>query len=63
MGSADEELDAYFLAKTPALVSPDPIFDSAWRDRCKMVTTATGTIYLEVYVMTRFSQFHGIDKP
>jgi B9 domain-containing protein 2 len=63
VGTADQEMESYFMQTNPALISPDPIFDSAWKDRCKLVTTSTGTLYIEVYVVCRNRSSHGVDHP
>ena len=62
VGSTEQELESYFLQATPALMSPDPIFDSAWKDRCKMVTTSSGTLYIEIYIVCRNREHHGVDR-
>ena len=61
-GNVEQELDSYFLGRTPALVNADAIYDSAWRERSRLVTMAAGTIDIELFVITRFSKKHGIDQ-
>ena len=60
VGSPDQELKAYLLGETPSLSSPDPIYDSAWKDRCRMMTTSAGSVMIDVHVMTRYMTEQGI---
>jgi hypothetical protein len=60
-GSPEQELDAALLGKTPCLVSHTPIYESAWNDRCRLVTIPAGNVYVEVFVMTRFLKQQGVD--
>ncbi len=52
-GTSEQELQAYLLGRTPALVNHEPIYDSAWRERCRLVTVPAGSVLLEIYCMTR----------
>jgi len=54
-------MHGYFLGRTPALASQEPIFDSAWRDRCRLVTVSAGIINIEIFVTTRFAKPHSFD--
>ncbi len=54
VGSPDQELRAYLLGEVPTLISQDPIYEAAWKDRCRLLTTTAGTIYLELFTVTRF---------
>jgi hypothetical protein len=60
-GDPEQELGSFILGQTPALTSHEPLYESAWRDRCRMVTVSAGKIYLEVFVMTRNSKKQHID--
>ena len=61
-GSAEQELEAYLLGRTPALVNHEPIYDSAWRERCRLVTVPAGSINMEIFCMTRNLAKVGIDQ-
>lgn len=62
MGSYQEELEAYFVGKVPALITPDPIYDSAWKDRSRMMTTACGQVIVEIFVISRFTASQSIEE-
>jgi hypothetical protein len=62
MGTPAQELEAFFIGNAPALISHEPMYESAWRDRCRLVTAAAGVVALELFVATRFMKKHGIDK-
>ena len=61
VGTPGQELEAFLLGRTPALTSHEPIYDSAWRERCRLVTVAAGKVYAEIFVTTRFFKEHGVD--
>jgi hypothetical protein len=63
IGTPDQELAAYLLGDTPALVDHDPIYETAWRERCRLVTVPAGTVSIQMFVMTRFTDAHSIDAP
>ena len=58
----NQELEAYLLGRTPALVNHEPIYDSAWRERCRLVTVPAGTVHMEITVMTRNAKQAGLDQ-
>lgn len=60
-GTPEQELDSYILGRTPALVNHEPLYESAWRERCRLVTVAAGKVYVEVMVVTRNADKVGID--
>ena len=60
-GTQEQELGAYFLGRVPALNSHEVLYESAWKERCKLVTVATGKVYVEVFVLNRFFSKHSID--
>lgn len=60
-GTIEEEMHGYFLGRSPALANHEPIFESAFRDRCRLVTVSAGYINVEVYVTTRHARPHSID--
>lgn len=60
VGTADQELRSFMLGETPSLVVPDPIYDSAWKDRARMLTTSCGTVTVEFYLITRYLSEQGI---
>ena len=61
-GTRNQELEAYLLGRTPALVNHEPIYDSAWRERCRLVTIPAGCITVEMTVMTRNQERMGVDQ-
>ena len=61
-GTRNQELEAYLLGRTPALVNHEPIYDSAWRERCRLVTVPAGTVHMEITVMTRNAKQAGLDQ-
>ncbi len=61
-GSVEQELDSFLLGVVPALITPEPIYDTAWKERCRLVTVSAGIVTVELYVATRFSKQHGIDE-
>lgn len=56
MGSAKEEMAAKLLGRTQELVSEDAVFNSAWVDRSRLQTTATGKVHVQVGIILR--NFH-----
>ena len=60
-GTPDQELDSFMLGKTPALVNHEPLYETAWRERCRLVTTAAGKVYIDIYVVSRNSDKQGVD--
>ncbi len=60
IGTPDQELRAFLLGETPALANQDPLYESAWKDRCRLLTTSSGSIVMEVFVLTRFIREQGI---
>lgn len=61
VGSPEQELDSFLLGRVPALVSHEPLYESAWRERCRLVTTAAGKVFLDLFVVTRNMQRVGLD--
>lgn len=58
---ATQELEAYLLGSTPALATHQPIYEAAWRERCRLVTISTGQISIDLCVVTRFMKGQGVD--
>ena len=61
VGSLREEIAAHFLGGTPQLRDIDVLFQEAWSDRCRLLTTTSGTIQLRFSVVHRNFQKHDID--
>eukprot|EP01036_Dinobryon_divergens_P023044 gene23044-31360_t len=61
-GTPDEELNFYLLGYTPALITHDPIYETAWRERCRLVTVSAGTVYMDIFVVTRFLAQQSVDS-
>ncbi len=60
-GPPDAEIEALLLGRVPALISGDPLYVTAWRERCRLVTVGAGKVFLELFVVTRFMKAQGID--
>jgi len=60
-GTVEEELHSFFLGRTPSLVSPDPILESAWQNRCRLITVGAGKVNIEIFVTTRNTKPHNFD--
>jgi hypothetical protein len=54
-------MDSSYLGRVPALLTHEPIYDSAWDERCRLVTVPAGSVFLELFVMTRFMKKHNTD--
>ena len=61
-GTPEQELSALLLGDTPALASADPLYESAWRERCRLISQAAGKVNLELFVVTRNLVYHSIDS-
>ncbi len=53
MGTVSQELDSFFLGRTPALVEEKPIYEAAWSERCRLMTAPAGQITMELFVLMR----------
>lgn len=62
MGTPDQELIQFLLGQTPALLSDDPIYETAWQERCRLLTVASGTVFIDLFVVTRFLVKQGLDE-
>ena len=60
-GTSSEEMDSSYLGRVPALLTHESIYDSAWDERCRLVTVPAGSVYVEMFVMTRFMHKHNSD--
>ncbi len=60
--SPEQELSSFLLGQTPALVSHDPIYETAWRERCRLVTVTAGKVYVDLYVASRFLKQQGVQS-
>jgi hypothetical protein len=56
VGSPEQELDAFLLGRVPALTSHEPLYESAWRERCRLVTETAGKVSIDVFVVARNMQ-------
>jgi hypothetical protein len=61
-GSSEQELSAFLLGNNPALITQDPIYESAWKERCRLITVAAGKVAVDVFVATRYLKKHGVDE-
>lgn len=62
LGTADQEMSAFLIGDTPALVNHEPLYNTAWRDRCRLVTTSAGTVTANIFTVTRYYENHDIDE-
>lgn len=60
IGTPEQELQAFLLGDSPALANPDPIYESAWKDRCRLMTTSAGRVTLKISIITRFMREQGL---
>jgi B9 domain-containing protein 2 len=61
MGSLHEEVTAYFLGGTPQLRDVNVLFAKAWSDRCRLSTSSSGTIRINLDVVLRNFQDNQVD--
>lgn len=61
-GSSGDEMEAFFLGRVPALITHEPIYESALSDRARLVTVPAGKVYIELYTVTRHMYKHNIDR-
>jgi B9 domain-containing protein 2 len=61
MGSLHEEVAAFFLGGTPQLRDVNVLFTKAWSDRCRLNTSSSGTIRLNLDVVLRHFQENQVD--
>jgi len=60
-GTLKEEVEALFLGHTTQLTTDDIVFGSAWDNRWRLVTAPSGSLILDVAVMTRHFTEHNVD--
>lgn len=60
-GTPEQEYAASFLGEMIGLNSHEPLYDSAWHDRHRIITTAVGSVTVELFVLTRFMKDHYVD--
>ncbi len=61
LGSAEQELRAFLIGETPSLLTQDAIYESAWKDRARLLTTSSGKLRIELFIVTRFFKEQGIE--
>ena len=61
IGTSEQEMEAFFLGKTPSLSSSNCLYTNAWKDRFRLVTASAGNIAIELQCMTRYLNKQGID--
>ncbi|TMW66062.1 hypothetical protein Poli38472_003827 [Pythium oligandrum] len=61
MGSAKEELEAQLLGHTPELISDEVLFTTAWAERCRLKTIATGRVHLDISIIVRNVPTHRME--
>ena len=62
IGTPEQELTAFLLGNAPSLISHDPIYETAWKERCRILTVSAGTVFADVFVVTRFMKKQGVDE-
>lgn len=60
IGTPEQELQAFLIGDAPALANPDPIYESAWKDRCRLMTTSAGSVRITLSIITRFMKEQGL---
>lgn len=60
LGNTEMELKSFLLGETPSLLHGETIYESAWRDRCRLLTTSSGKVTIEFFVVTRYFEEQGI---
>jgi hypothetical protein len=61
VGSTSQELDSYFLGRTPALVDDGPMYETALKERCRLVTAPAGQVVIQLFVLCRNMEKRGLD--
>jgi B9 domain-containing protein 2 len=61
VGTLREEIAANFMGTTPQLRDIDLLFSKAWSDRCRIATTSSGTVRVNVDVVLRNFNDHNVD--
>jgi B9 domain-containing protein 2 len=61
IGTPEQELTAFLLGNAPSLISPDPIYETAWKERCRILTVSAGTIFADIFVIARYMAKQGVD--
>jgi B9 domain-containing protein 2 len=62
VGTPEQEVISFLLGHAPSLISHDPIYETAWKERCRVVTVSAGTVFADVFVVTRFLKKQGVDE-
>jgi hypothetical protein len=60
VGSTEQELNYFLLGHSPSLVSADPLYETAWRERCRLLTVAAGVVQVDLSVVTRHLKLQGV---
>jgi hypothetical protein len=55
-------LSSFLLGEVPSLITHDPIYETAWKERCRILTVSAGTVFADVFVVTRFMKKQGMDE-
>eukprot|EP00515_Schizochytrium_aggregatum_P013633 CAMPEP_0202081416 /NCGR_PEP_ID=MMETSP0964-20121228/13999_1 /ASSEMBLY_ACC=CAM_ASM_000500 /TAXON_ID=4773 /ORGANISM="Schizochytrium aggregatum, Strain ATCC28209" /LENGTH=264 /DNA_ID=CAMNT_0048648973 /DNA_START=41 /DNA_END=835 /DNA_ORIENTATION=- len=63
VGTLKEEIAAQFLGSTPQLRDIDLLFRKAWSDRCRLSTTSSGSVRVNIDLVMRNFQDHQVDLP
>lgn len=62
VGTLKEEISAQFLGGTPRLRDIGFLFEKAWSDRCRLLTTASGTVNVTVDVVLKNFHLFGVEN-
>jgi hypothetical protein len=62
VGTSGEQVASFFLQAHPALKAPSTVvYTAAASERCRIVTTATGTVHARVEQLFRFMEAYGVE--
>lgn len=60
LGTPEQEIRALMLDETPSLRCAEPVYESAWKDRCRLITTSCGSMQIQINIITRFMKEYGV---
>ena len=62
MGNTEQELTSFLLGHNLSLLSHEVLYETAWKDRCRLVTVSAGHVVIKLNVVKRFFSKHDIDE-
>jgi B9 domain-containing protein 2 len=61
IGNTEQELSSFLLGHSVSLLSHETLYESAWKDRCRLVTVSAGHVFINLNVVMRFFKNFGVD--